>query len=138
MIVVDSSTVIAILGAEKSAAAVATRLSKEATGERQMSVASYVETGTVIAGRRKSDPLKALDDLDSFLAEAGIDLVDMDAEQAHIALRARIEYGRGFRSAAKLNLGDCFSYALAKSKSAPLLYVGSDFDETDIVPALGR
>ena len=136
MIAIDTSAVIAILGAEKTAAALAKRLSKEPPGERLMSVASYVETGTVLAGRRTNKPQKALDDLDVFLAEAGIDLVDVDAAQAQIALRGRIAFGRGFRSAAKLNLGDCFSYALAKSRSAPLLYVGGDFDETDIEPAL--
>jgi ribonuclease VapC len=67
---------------------------------------------------------------------AGIDLVPVDAEQARIALEARIRYGRGFRAAAKLNYGDCFSYALAKAKGAPLLYVGNDFDRTDISSAL--
>ena len=35
-----------------------------------------------------------------------------------------------------LNFGDTFSYALAKSLDAPLLYVGRDFAATDIVSAL--
>jgi uncharacterized protein with PIN domain len=30
------------------------------------------------------------------------------------------------------------SYALAKSRAAPLLYAGGDFDETDIEPATKR
>ena len=136
MIVIDSSAIVAILRAEPTADALAKRIAKEPPGARLMSVASYLETGAVLAGRRKEEPLKAMDDLDGFLAEAGIDLADVDAEQAHMALRARIEYGRGFGASAGLNFGDCFSYALAKSRSAPLLYVGGDFDETDIVSAL--
>ncbi|HEY0282188.1 MAG TPA: type II toxin-antitoxin system VapC family toxin [Rhizomicrobium sp.] len=136
MIVIDSSAIVAILRAEPAADALTKRIAKEPPGARLMSVASYLETGAVLAGRRKEKPLKAMDDLDGFLAEAGIDLADVDAEQAHTALRARIEYGRGFGASAGLNFGDCFSYALAKSRSAPLLYVGGDFDETDIVPAL--
>jgi ribonuclease VapC len=35
-----------------------------------------------------------------------------------------------------LNFGDAFSYALAKSRDAPLLFVGDDFAATDIKPAL--
>ena len=33
---------------------------------------------------------------------------------------------------ARLNLADCFAYALAKSLDAPLLYKGDDFAKTDI------
>ena len=33
---------------------------------------------------------------------------------------------------AELNLGDCFSYALAASLDEPLLFVGNDFSKTDI------
>jgi ribonuclease VapC len=33
-------------------------------------------------------------------------------------------------------MGDCFSYALAKSLHAPLLYKGEDFAKTDIASAM--
>ncbi|MEI7630337.1 MAG: type II toxin-antitoxin system VapC family toxin, partial [Actinomycetes bacterium] len=33
---------------------------------------------------------------------------------------------------AQLNFGDCFSYALAKANTEPLLYVGLDFSHTDV------
>ena len=36
---------------------------------------------------------------------------------------------------AKLNLGDCFAYALAKEIGEPLLYKGNDFSRTDITVA---
>jgi len=35
-----------------------------------------------------------------------------------------------------LNFGDAFSYALAKSHDAPLLFVGDDFAATDVTPAV--
>jgi ribonuclease VapC len=101
-----------------------------------MSVASYLEVGTVLAGRRLADRGKAVDDLDAFLSEAGIDLAPVDAAQARLALRARIVYGRGMGHGGALNFGDAFSYALAKSFDAPLLFVGDDFSETDIAAAL--
>ncbi|WP_293474434.1 type II toxin-antitoxin system VapC family toxin, partial [Phenylobacterium sp.] len=37
---------------------------------------------------------------------------------------------------ARLNLGDCFAYALAKHLDAPLLYKGDDFAKTDVRSAL--
>lgn len=44
-------------------------------------------------------------------------------------------FGRGHHPA-RLNFGDCFSYATARSANVPLLFVGGDFAQTDIVPAL--
>ena len=35
-----------------------------------------------------------------------------------------------------LNFGDVFSYALAKVNHAPLLFIGNDFDTTDVEVAL--
>lgn len=134
MIVIDSSAVVAILFQEPSAAALAARLA--ADPDRLMSVASYLETGTVLAGRRIIEKIKAIDDLDAFLVEAGIALMPVDTNQAQLALRARIAYGRGMGHGGSLNFGDAFSYALAKSRDAPLLFVGDDFAATDVRQAL--
>ena len=135
MIVVDSSAVVAILFGEASSISLAERLA--ADPDRVMSVASYLEAGTVLAGRRRSDRLKAIDDLDAFLNEAGIGLAPVDAAQARLALHARIVHGRGMAHGGALNFGDAFSYALAKSLDAPLLFVGDDFTTTDVAVALG-
>ena len=84
MIVVDSSAVVAILFGEPMAAELLARLAAER--DRVMSVASYLETGTVLAGRRRSDRLRAIEDLDRFLDEAGINLAPVDSSQARLAL----------------------------------------------------
>ena len=135
MIVVDSSTVVAILFNEPSAPALLGRLA--ADPDRMMSVPSYVETGTVLAGRRHADRLRAIDDLDAFLAEARIALAPVDMEQARLALWARIRFGRGMGHGGLLNFGDAFSYALARTRDAPLLFIGEDFATTDVTVALG-
>jgi ribonuclease VapC len=135
-LVVDSSAVVAILFGEPSAAALLTRLA--AATNRLMSVANYVETGTVLATRRRGDRYSAISDLDMFLNEAGISVVPIDAAQARLALDARIRYGRGMGHGGVLNFGDAFAYALAKMHRAPLLYIGNDFRTTDITPALAR
>jgi ribonuclease VapC len=46
-----------------------------------------------------------------------------------------MRFGRG-RHRAKLNFGDCFSYALAKVSGLPLLFKGNDFILTDVESAL--
>ena len=103
-----------------------------------MSVASYLVAGTVLAGRRRHDGLNAIGELDAFLSETGIDLVPVDVAQGRLALYARIVYGRGMGHGGTLNFGDAFSYALAKTRSAPLLFVGNDFIGSDVEPALSR
>ncbi len=101
MIVVDSSAVIAILFGEPSAERLASRLA--ADPDRVISAASYLEAGTVLAGRRLTDRPQAIADLDAFLTEAGIEVAQVDAAQARIALTARITYGRGMGHGGLLN-----------------------------------
>jgi ribonuclease VapC len=56
------------------------------------------------------------------------------AEHVTVARNAFRLYGKG-RHPARLNFGDCFSYALAKVSGEPLLFKGDDFRQTDIPPA---
>jgi ribonuclease VapC len=75
-------------------------------------------------------------ELDLLLYRARIDIVPLDQDQAEIARIAWRRFGKG-RHPAALNYGDCFAYALAKSRRLPLLYIGDDFSQTDIETALG-
>jgi ribonuclease VapC len=109
MIIIDSSAVVTILFGEPSSAALAERLA--ADPDRVISAAAYLEVGTLLAGRRRSGRLTAIDDLDTFLNEAGIVLAPVDAAQARLALRARIVHGRGMGHGGMLNFGDAFAYA---------------------------
>ena len=68
------------------------------------------------------------------IEKAGIAICTVDAAQAEWAQHAFLTFGKG-RHPARLNLGDCFSYAAAKALNAPLLYVGGDFSQTDIQAA---
>ena len=79
---------------------------------------------------------QVLDVVWDMLDEAGIRVAVLDEAQARMALEARIRFGKGFGARAKLNFGDSFAYALAKSLNAPLLFIGEDFHHTDITPAL--
>ncbi len=48
------------------------------------------------------------------------------------ALAAFEQYGKVSRHPANLNLGDCFSYAMAKRAGGILIYKGDDFGHTDL------
>lgn len=60
----------------------------------------------------------------------------LTAGQARIARAAHRDYGRGSGHRARLNLGDCFAYALAAETDQPLLFKGDDFRHTDLEPAV--
>lgn len=72
--------------------------------------------------------------LDALLARFGIELVPVTLDQAEAARVAWRRFGKG-NHPARLNFGDCFSYALAKTTGEPLLFKGNDFAQTDIQAA---
>jgi ribonuclease VapC len=134
LIIVDSSAVVAIALRESDYRQFAQRIADESGAA--ISVANYVESGQVLAQRQPRTPQRGLAEFHGLLSRLNISLAPIDEAQAHIALEARIKYGRGFGHRAGLNYSDCFAYALAKARNLPLLYKGDDFTHTDIVSAL--
>jgi ribonuclease VapC len=129
VIVVDSSIIVAIIREESDAAVWVDVLDK--TPHAFMSVISYVETSMVIAGRWSDARLGRVD---AALKALHVRVEPVTLNQGTVALTAFLRFGRG-RHSAGLNIGDCFAYALAKSRNLPLLFKGDDFGKTDIVPA---
>lgn len=128
--VIDSSAVLAIVQSEPEK-----EIFRSAIGDAErvlMSAVTYVECATVIAARRGP---AGSDWFGRFLSEAMVEIVSVDAAMAESARKTYMTYGKGYHKA-HLNLGDCFSYALAKSRGEALLYKGKDFSETDIASAL--
>ena len=129
--IVDSSALIAVVRREPDAAVYARALVLAA--ERRISAATYVEAG-VVADKDKDPVASHL--YDRLIARHRIVIEPFTAEQAHVARQAYREFGRGSGHPARLNFGDCITYALAKVLDEPLLFKGDDFGHTDIVPAL--
>jgi ribonuclease VapC len=136
VLAIDTSAIVAFLRNEPTARSIVHRLEMAAPDARFMAATCYVEAGTVLAGRHP-DPARAFELLDAFLASASISMTPVDERLSRLALDARIRFGKGFGHPAQLNFGDSFSYALAKSLDAPLLFTGNDFTQTDIRSALG-
>lgn len=74
---------------------------------------------------------EASDEADRFVTDFDVRLVPIgDAERVG-AIEAYARYGKG-RHPARLNMGDCFAYACARTNDARLLYKGDDFSKTDL------
>jgi ribonuclease VapC len=101
---------------------------------RLISAVTRVEAACVVEGRW-GEPGRV--GLDRFLRLTNAEIVAVTPDQAELAVETFRRYGKG-RHPIGLNIGDCFSYALAKSTSEPLLFKGNDFSQTDIVPAYRR
>ena len=124
--VVETSAVLAILLDEPEAAEFAQLIEEDPAPV--ISAASVLEAGIVLLSRHGPD---ARDDLQDFLAQGGLHVEPVTAEQATLALEAYQRYGKG-RHRAGLNFGDCFTDALCKAMGQPLLCKGQDFAQTDI------
>jgi ribonuclease VapC len=124
--VIDTSALLAILFDEASAPRLRAAMSSDPV--RMISTMSVLEATCVISARLGPP---ALSELTLFLREFHIDQVPFDMPQLHLAQGAWLRFGRGFH-AARLNFGDCASYALASFSGEPLLFVGDDFRQTDV------
>lgn len=125
MIVVDASAIVAIIAKEpKHEFLLALLIANRDCG---ITPISYIEVVMALA-RHMPDAKQATD---SFLREMDLRIISIGGEHSEWAAHAFLTYGKG-RHAARLNLGDCFSYAASKALNAPLLYVGDDFAKTDI------
>jgi ribonuclease VapC len=128
-VVVDPSAAVAILAGEPAGAALIEAL--DGDGPRLLSAGSLVELGIVLEAR--FGPI-GLGIVERFLRDGDIDVVPVDRAQADAAVGAWRRFGRG-RHQAGLNLGDCFTYALAEETSLPILCTGGDFAQTDLAVA---
>lgn len=121
----------AILRQEPEASAVARAL--EAADSVSISAATLVEA--CIVADSAEDPRFGRG-LDHLIRSIPVEIESFTAEHALIAREAHRAFGKGSASKAKLNFGDCFSYALAYAKDEPLLFKGEDFRHTDIAAAI--
>lgn len=126
--VIDASALLALLLNEPEADDIEVAL--DADPVRLMSTASCLEAAIVIEARLGSAGAR---EFDLLLQKCEIEQVAATTEHAEAARDGWRRFGRG-RHEAGLNLGDCFSYALAVVSGEPLLFTGTHFARTDVVP----
>lgn len=143
---VDASAIVAIISQEDDAVGL---LEKINAANTPIQYSSLVVFEAVIAlarkkkvslyGENSSMPTSLIEETNQlvldFLEQVGATEINLPAGLHKTALDAARTYGRFVGHPAKLNFGDCFSYACAKQLRSPLLFVGEDFSKTDIEAA---
>jgi ribonuclease VapC len=124
--VVDTSALVAILKVEPDASTLLSRLGN--SGTNRISTAMLLEAQMVVISQMGE---AGVPELELLMNRAQIQVVPFNADHMRWALHGWRHYGKGLHRAA-LNLGDCFSYGLAKAMDAPLLFKGEDFQYTDV------
>jgi ribonuclease VapC len=127
--IVDASAMVAILLEEPEGHLFDVAMVRSAIC--RMSSASFLESSMILESRKGADGVR---DLDLQIVRFRIEIVPFTEAQAWLAREAFKRYGKG-RHPAKLNFGDCMSYALAKETGEELLFKGTDFALTDIAVA---
>jgi len=130
-VIVDASAILAILLSEPEGPQFERKLAS-AIGRPLMSPFNYLEAAIRVERLEKPHIVVAFDKL---IAAFDIEITQVGAEQTRLAREAYQRFGKG-RHPARLNIGDCFAYALSKARDEPLLYKGGDFSQTDVEAAL--
>jgi ribonuclease VapC len=125
--IVDASAILAILKSEPDAAIFARALTRDA-----VKFISPINWHEAAVNMERSDDFERFE---IFFKRSAIVISPIDETQARLAHQAWRRFGKG-RHAARLNMGDCFAYALSKASGEPLLYKGGDFLRTDVVAAV--
>lgn len=125
--IVDTSALCAVLFGEPTRELLLAQL--DSASRLRAPATVLVELGVVLDARRDG---RAAAFAGRTIAAFGIELQPVTAALAEVARDAHRRYGRGSGHPAKLNFGDCFSYALAVTEGDILLFTGNDFTQTDV------
>src|SRR5208337_1939277 len=121
--VLDTSALMAIIKDEPEAedcmAAIA------ADPDRLVSAGTAAEAMIVADNRGVGRQMRDL------IERLGIEVVALTPAAARNVAEAYRRWGRG-NNRAGLTFGDCFAYTLAKENGCGLLFVGDDFNRTDV------
>ncbi|MCV0397808.1 MAG: type II toxin-antitoxin system VapC family toxin [Rhizobiaceae bacterium] len=138
----DASVIVALLIREQGYEDIERLLSEHRAPFHSSAIARYeaahgiaraIAAGTKPAARPTAAHLKqAAEAVDEMFEDLLVEDVPITPEVGHLALAASAQYGKAVGHAADLNLGDCFAYACAKSRSLRLAYKGNDFIHTDL------
>ena len=127
--VLDSSALVALILREDEEPRLIRAL--DGAGAVYVGAPTVVETLMVLSSRMGMD---ATARLSAVLLASDAVVVPFTEDPAKRAHEAFMNFGKG-RHRAGLNYGDCMAYAIAKVAGLPLLYVGDDFAQTDVMAA---
>ncbi|HEY3182428.1 MAG TPA: type II toxin-antitoxin system VapC family toxin [Gaiellaceae bacterium] len=124
--ILDASPILAVLFEEQARDAILDLLDE--TEVVAAGAPTLVETSLVAAAWLGVDGRTLVR---SFVEDSAIDVIPFGAEHWRAATDAYVRYGKG-RHPARLNFGDCLTYATASVAGQPLLALDDDFAQTDL------
>lgn len=127
--ILDSSAVVAVIREEKGSDLLVKAI--EDAPRIAIGTPTLFETTMVLIARSGAAGRPSLA---HFLQANDIDSIPFDDRHWELAAQAFFRYGKG-RHPARLNYGDCMTYATARVADRPLLCVGDDFAKTDLTLA---
>ena len=131
--VIDSSALLCVALGEPAAKLFLDGFSR--MGKLYIGAATRAETWLAVhnamgeAGAHKIDAL-----LDAF----NVETVDFGASSLPHFRQGGADYQHKFHAKARLNIGDLFTYSLAKQMNLPLFFQGTDFANTDLANAMKK
>lgn len=131
---VDTSAIVAMVASEPDAGIFSFKL-EAAIGSKITGAHVLLEATMRLSSLLGLSPAQADELVTRLLREAHIDIVPITEDIAHLAVIAFERYGRGRGHPARLNFGDCLSYACATAHGAAILFKGNDFAQTDALQA---
>ena len=129
---VDASAMCAILLNENGSDLLVAKLAGSSSAAT--SPIAVFETVRALMREAQIEPGEARRKMARFLVAARIEPAEIGPAEREVALDAMAKFGKG-RHPARLNMGDCFAYACARTRGAQLLFKGDDFSRTDIEAA---
>lgn len=139
MLFIDASVAVAIITREHDCDALMERLEEEGPPFYVSAVMRLEATLSVarrLAGRDNPTTPEmfaaARGLVEQFIADLEARDVPVSGDIGTKAVEAAQQFGKIINHAAKLNLGDCFSYACARAYRTKVAYKGDDFVHTDI------
>jgi ribonuclease VapC len=133
VIFVDASAMVALLCREEAMEEIASVIDHGAP--LVTSPFAMIEAALAIVHRKDHSPCYAGEEVKNLIERTHMAVVPITPSHFDIALEAFERFGKG-RHKARLNMGDCFAYAVARSHAAAILFVGDDFVHTDLKNAL--
>ncbi len=128
----DASAIVAVIARESDSIELANRI-RAARRVHTSPVALY-EAILGLARARQMTVADARTAVEEFVSQSRAQIIPITPEIGQVAIEAFERFGRG-RHPARLNMGDCFAYACARSLRVPLLRKGADFPQADIAIA---
>jgi ribonuclease VapC len=128
--VIDASALVSIILDEPESKLFVAAIG-QSDSARAVSPVSIFESTAAVARELTCTVSDARFMVSDLIAELGITIWPVTQEIGDMAITAFDRFGKG-RHPAQLNMGDCYTYALAKTMRQPLLFKGGDFGQTDI------